>query len=324
MAASSGRALIRHSRVLGRRGRVDDDTAADAQPDPVARPLERADGHVELEPGHWADVADGAGVGLAVGGLGGGDDLHGRDLGRAGHRAGREAGAHEIAVVAVDRERARRRRTRGARRRGGPRPGRSRARRSMPGRHTRPRSLRTRSTIITFSAWSLADRSSWSSSSDASSGSSGRSRVPLIGDERTSRPVRARNSSGENDATSRPGRREVRGVAPARAPRRLRANRSRSTPSIVGFEPDARGWPGRCPRPGSTPAPRGTAVEVVSPIRIGGEGPAPEGARRRGPAGRRGGPARRGGARARSTARRSRAPRTTSGPSASTRWSRWS
>ncbi len=62
-----------------------------------------------------------------------------------------------------------------------------------PGTQTRPRSLRTRSTIITFSARSLADVSS---SARRSAG-----RVPLIGSLRTSRPRRARKSSGERLAT---------------------------------------------------------------------------------------------------------------------------
>ena len=61
-----------------------------------------------------------------------------------------------------------------------------------PHSQTRPRSLRTRSTIITFSARSLG----------RSSDSVGA--VPLIGREEIRSPRRPRNSSGEAEATCRP------------------------------------------------------------------------------------------------------------------------
>jgi hypothetical protein len=61
-----------------------------------------------------------------------------------------------------------------------------------PKSQTRPRSLRTRSTIITFSARSL------------SRNSSGAAAVPLIGEDHTRRPSRRRNRSGDADATCTP------------------------------------------------------------------------------------------------------------------------
>ena len=65
-----------------------------------------------------------------------------------------------------------------------------------PGSHTRERSFRSRSTIITCSAASFGD--SWSSSA-APSG-----RVPLMGFVQTRCPLRARKSSGEADAIVQP------------------------------------------------------------------------------------------------------------------------
>src|SRR4029450_10016694 len=61
-----------------------------------------------------------------------------------------------------------------------------------PHSHTRPRSLRTRSTIMTFSARSLGRK-------EAASGA-----VPLMGDEATRSPSRRRKRSGEADATGQP------------------------------------------------------------------------------------------------------------------------
>ena len=70
-----------------------------------------------------------------------------------------------------------------------PRPRAGSAPRREPHSHTRPRSLRTRSTIITFSARSLARKPS------------GVAAVPLIGRDSTTSPSRRRNRSGEAEAT---------------------------------------------------------------------------------------------------------------------------
>lgn len=70
---------------------------------------------------------------------------------------------------------------------------------TLPTEHTRPRSLRTRSVIITFSATSFTDLRS--SAAFPSSNAPRRGNVPLIGVERTRRPCRARNSSGDSDTT---------------------------------------------------------------------------------------------------------------------------
>ena len=78
-----------------------------------------------------------------------------------------------------------------------------------PYSHTRPRSLRIRSTIITFSARSLpeAARAARVSSARVPSrpAASTRGAVPLIGSLTTSRPRRRRNSSGERLHTAPQG-----------------------------------------------------------------------------------------------------------------------
>jgi hypothetical protein len=61
--------------------------------------------------------------------------------------------------------------------------------------------LRIRSTIITFSAASFAERRN---ACAPALSSAGRGQVPLIGDVTTSRPRRRRNSSGLKLATARP------------------------------------------------------------------------------------------------------------------------
>ncbi len=64
-----------------------------------------------------------------------------------------------------------------------------------PVRATRPRSLRTRSTIMMFSATSLTEARSAAGSAHAGS-------VPLIGLDVTASPQRRRNNSGDSDATA--------------------------------------------------------------------------------------------------------------------------
>ena len=66
---------------------------------------------------------------------------------------------------------------------------------TVPVTATRPRSLRTRSTIMMFSATSLTDARS-------ADGSACRGSVPLIGLDVTVSPRRRRNSSGDSDATA--------------------------------------------------------------------------------------------------------------------------
>ena len=98
-----------------------------------------------------------------------------------------------------------------------------------PGTQTRPRSLRTRSTIITFSARSFSERSSPSRSAAAEAGSTGRGRVPLIGALRTRRPWRSRNSSGERLATAPDGS-EMYAARSGRRRDTARAKRSSGSP----------------------------------------------------------------------------------------------
>ena len=102
------------------------------------------------------EQAERAGVDAARAGLERVDDLHRAQLRRAGHRAAGERGAHRV-------ERGRRRRAagRGPSRRAGAPSRRTRRRsapapRRCPARTRAPRSLRTRSTIMRFSARSFS------------------------------------------------------------------------------------------------------------------------------------------------------------------------
>ena len=77
---------------------------------------------------------------------------------------------------------------------------------TLPGTQTRLRSLRTRSTIITFSARFFAERSRAARCAAAWSRSAwSRGAVPLMGLDSTPLPARRRNSSGERLATAPPG-----------------------------------------------------------------------------------------------------------------------
>ena len=76
--------------------------------------------------------------------------------------------------------------------------------RTLPGTHTRPRSLRSTSTIITFSAWSLRLASSSRVRARSPSRVRPRGRVPLIGSVDTRPPFdSARNGSGEAESRAR-------------------------------------------------------------------------------------------------------------------------
>ena len=80
----------------------------------------------------------------------------------------------------------------------------SRGTRTVPGTQTRPRSLRSTSTIITFSAWSLPLARSSRASARSSSRVRPRGRVPLIGSvDTTPSPSIARNGSGEAESSAR-------------------------------------------------------------------------------------------------------------------------
>lgn len=80
----------------------------------------------------------------------------------------------------------------------------SRETRTVPVRQTRPRSLRSRSTIIRFSARVLASATSASRSWASSCGSAPRGAVPLMGlASATPSRVTRRNRSGEEPTTSR-------------------------------------------------------------------------------------------------------------------------
>ena len=98
---------------------------------------------------------------------------------------------------------------------------------TVPKRATRPRSLRARSTIITFSAMSFAlerRASAWRRSAAASAA---RGRVPLIGRVSIASPRRRRKRSGEAEITSAPPRRTSAAYGAGLSRRKLRVERER-------------------------------------------------------------------------------------------------
>ena len=168
--------------VLARDVRVHGDAAAGAEPvGPVAGGREAPDDHAEVGAAVGREPAERAGVRTPRRRLDLVDDLHGPQLGRAGHRAGREErpqGGDGADVVAQ-------RASHGARRAGGPwrrtrRPSAS-GTSTVPGSQTIDRSLRSRSTIIRFSARYLGSVASSCRCSSSLSRSSPRGVVPLIG-----------------------------------------------------------------------------------------------------------------------------------------------
>ena len=107
-----------------------------------------------------------------------------------------------------------------------------------PKRATRPRSLRTRSTIITFSARSLVEEASSSRSARDSASSAGRGRVPLIGALRRRSPRRWTNSSGERLATEPQGpeRKAARSGCSSPAPATKRSTSGDESPARSRIE----------------------------------------------------------------------------------------
>ena len=190
-----------------------------------------------------------------------------RIFGRTGDRAAGEATPRAGRTRRGRREAGRSRSRRGAGRRPSARAGTGAARGPCPARQTRPRSLRRTSTIITFSARSLALASSSQASARSSARSRPRGRVPLIGSVATTpvgvdRQERLGRRRQQRPRPARLGRRpevEVRGeqrrVAGPQAPVRRPTDRRRTASRAGGS-----GWPGRCrraamcSRTGSTPA----------------------------------------------------------------------
>ena len=74
--------------------------------------------------------------------------------------------------------------------------------RTLASSQTRERSLRSRSTIITFSARSFALPASSAARASSSAGVAPRGRVPLMGRVSTRRPSRRRKRSGDEEATT--------------------------------------------------------------------------------------------------------------------------
>ena len=73
----------------------------------------------------------------------------------------------------------------------------------MPVSHTRPRSLRPRSTSITCSAFSFSSPTSSRSSAASASGVAPRGRVPAIGQVEQVRPESFTSSSGDDPISVR-------------------------------------------------------------------------------------------------------------------------
>ena len=71
----------------------------------------------------------------------------------------------------------------------------------MPARAIRPRSLRSRSTIIAFSARSLADATSEAPAASSSASQRPRGAVPFIGRVVTRSPSMRKKSSGDAEST---------------------------------------------------------------------------------------------------------------------------
>ena len=127
--------------------------------------------------------------------------------------------------------------------------------RTVPGTQTRPRSLRRTSTIITFSARSLALASSSQASARSSARSRPRGRVPLIGSLAT-RPVLVDRQERLGRGAQQGARRD-RSRATARGrgtPRTATGRRCAGVDSATTGRPrtaspaDGSGWPGRCRR----------------------------------------------------------------------------
>src|SRR5690606_1786912 len=99
-----GAAFVQALLVFGVRVAVPGDAAADVVGGPAVRAGEGADGDGEIGVAVVAEIAEGAGVGVAGDGLQLGDDLHGADLRRAGDAAAGMESAEGVEAVAIRRE----------------------------------------------------------------------------------------------------------------------------------------------------------------------------------------------------------------------------
>ena len=151
-AATQPAALSSVSASSALRIGVGDDAAADVDAQLVAGEHADADRDREIERAAGAEVAERAAVGAAPRRLELVDDLHRADLRRAGDRAAGERRAQEARRSRRPARGCARRATPGGRARAARRRSRARRRATLPVSATRPRSLRSRSTIITCSA----------------------------------------------------------------------------------------------------------------------------------------------------------------------------
>ena len=276
-AAASGARLAERLAQLAVRVGVRHDRRPAAEPRAPRRgPRSVRMATFSSQPGDRARVADRAGVGLALGALQRGDHVQRLDLRRAGDRAGRERGAHQVRVGRALAQRAPRRRRRGAR-------GRDAARAPAPrGGH---RSVaRDAPEVVAHQVddHHVLGRVLGGGQQRVARPPRGGA-VPLIGDVTTSSPARRRNSSGEKLSTAPPGspRNAPYGGSQLAGGGRERVERRRPRAALqpqaeVGLEQLARGDPlARTPRPPSeVPAGRaGRGREQAEPGR----------ARRRGP-----------------------------------------
>ena len=194
---------------------------------------ERADEDARLHRAVRPDPAEGARVRAATDRLQALEQLHRPDLRGAGDGPARERGRRAGRTRPGRRPAGRSRSTRGA----GPRPsapaGTAAARGRVPGTQTRPRSLRRTSTIITFSARSLALASSSHASARSSARSRPRGRVPLIGSLATT-PSWSTDRNGSGEALSRARGRPVSGDGPEVEERREQRRVAGAQASIAG------------------------------------------------------------------------------------------
>ena len=128
-----------------------------------------------------------------------------------------------------------------------------------PGSHTRARSFRSRSTIITCSAASFG-----------SSTSSPAGRVPLIGIVCSSRPRRARKRSGEAETIAQPSPTSGRGASGrsgASAAANASGDRPRTAPTGAGRDSPGRRRRARSPRAPPRSPPRSRRRPTSAPTR---------------------------------------------------------
>ena len=255
-ASISAARLVQRLPVLQLGIGVGDDAAAGLEVYPPPERQIGADHDAGVHRAGGAEIADRAAVHAPPRRLQLGDDLHGPDLGRAGDRAAGKGRAEQVDGVGAGR-RARRRRSRPG---GGPSdaaPARTApAPARVPGRQTRERSLRSRSTIITFSARSLSLSASARPSAASCIGPrpAGPGALDRPGLDVAPLSSSRRKRSGEALSTVSVAEVEIGGERGG-VPRAGAGGRARTAARAAAPGSAATGWPGRCRRRRCTRAP---------------------------------------------------------------------